>query len=273
MKTVPYDVEENSIVGAVPSQIPLLNTLEDGSIRVQHREFLGDLNTGVGVAQAIYRLNPSTATTFPWLSGFSDQFEMWEPKGIVFEFVSTCGNAVSSTNAALGSLSMATQYQTYAPGFVTKVQLLNHYFACSTKTADNLLHAVECKAGENPLTRYNIQPHGSDRKGTDLGYLTVMAQGSQSVYTAGELWISYDIILSKPRIDPGASPGPTIQELFELQEESKDEEEAASKGELATLPSYDGSGKLLHRLAGMPSPYVHIPTPGVRSLRGQPLRP
>lgn len=210
-----FDVEENSIVKPTSAaNVPLLNTPDvskDGQLRVKHREYLGDISTGTpadpgGAVNGIYPLCPQDQRTFPWLSTIAGNFEQWIPHGIVFEFVSTCGNAVSSTNAALGSVSIATQYNIYSENFQDKSQLLNHYFAVSCKTADNLMHAVECNPEEvqvpifNTFANATAFPTNGDDRLYYLGGTTVWRQGSQATYTAGELWITYDISLCKPRI-------------------------------------------------------------------------
>lgn len=212
--------------------------LAEGLLRVRHREYLGDFQTGLappGENNGVFRLNPADPRTFPWLSTLASNFEQWIPHGMVFEFVSTCGNAVSSTNASLGSISLATTYNSEASNFTSKTQLLNHYFATSAKTADNLMHAIECNPDEIPTKLLYTgvpTPFGPDFPGDDrlydLGFTTFWLQGSQAVYTAGEIWITYDISLLKPRVDPSSlTPGESISksyyEKFYPHEEEKDD--------------------------------------------------
>lgn len=221
-----FDVSENSIVKPLSSSaVPLLNSinLKDGHIRVKHREFLGDLVTGTNIIQRYdYALNPSSDRTFPWLSTIAQNFEQWIPHGIVFELVSTCGNAVSSTNASLGTFSMATTYNFYSPPAVNKVELLNSYFATSGKTADNLMHAVECAPEEVQTRIFNTYDNVStpsafgDQRFYFLGYTSIIASGSQASYTGCELWVTYDISLIKPRKSRlGLVPAVTVLDLLE----------------------------------------------------------
>lgn len=238
-----FDVSDNSIVAPLTAApVPELVSeprLAEGLLRIRHREYLGDFETGLappGQNSGVFRLNPADSRTFPWMSTLANNFEQWIPHGMVFEFVSTCGNAVSSTNAALGSISMATTYNSEANNFTSKKQLLNHYFATSTKTADNLMHAIECNPDEMPtkLLYTGIPtPFGPDFPGDDrlydLGFTTFWLQGSQSVYTAGEIWITYDVSLLKPRVDPSSilSPADRIAQSYYAkyypQVEEKDE--------------------------------------------------
>lgn len=224
-------MEENSIVKPMTASAPpLLNTTniaKEGMIRVKHREYLRDISTadvGLGPVWANFRLNPTDRDTFPWLAQIARDFQQWCPHGIVFEFVSTCGNAVSSTNASLGTVSFATQYNTNAEVFEDKKHLLNSFFAVSTKTSENLMHAIECAPEEVPTrllyTYAELQADGTptfpgDDRLYDLGYTTVWREGSQQVYTAGELWVTYDISLVKPKLPQlEAAPRITVQQNY-----------------------------------------------------------
>lgn len=62
------------------------------SIRVRHREFLGDILTG-GVAGVftnnVFPINAGLRTSFPYLSQIAGNFEEYCFNGLVFEFIST----------------------------------------------------------------------------------------------------------------------------------------------------------------------------------------
>lgn len=209
---------------------------------MRHREFLRDTSASVLPSFGIYRLNPTDPVTFPWLSVIANRFEQWRPLGIVFEFVSTCGDAVSSTDSSLGSVSMATQYDFYTPPFADKTQLLNHYYATSGKPSRNQMHAIECapdKMFSDLLFTYDHS--AGDLGNSDLGYTYVWREGSQAAFTAGELWVTYDIELHKPKLPPSPA-GLSIHDQYRLAhpemfpdfvvpEEKKDEERAAELAE------------------------------------------
>jgi len=136
----------------------------------------------------------------------AQNFEQYRIMGMVVEFVSNSGNAVSSTNASLGSISIATQYNAELPTFSSKRQLLNHYYAVSAPPSKNLMHAIECKDMYDPYKLYwvrtAVDPPTSTRDSrlSDYGVINIINVGSQSAFVAGELWISYDILLYKPRL-------------------------------------------------------------------------
>jgi len=200
-----YAVSTNSLVNRVRASgdIPSMHKLGQ-SIVVRHKEFIGDLTSSVafGISDTIV-LNPGLVASFPWLSTIAQQYQEYTWKGIVFEFISTSGNVVASTNTALGSIMMATQYRSTAAVYTNKTQLLNEYFSSDAKPSENFCHPIECDPRENP---YNVQyvrtgavPTGEDPKTYDLGTTYVATQGMQAgAVDIGELWVSYEVELRKP---------------------------------------------------------------------------
>lgn len=186
---------------------------------VRHREFIGDVPASAAFAIAGYPLNPGLPETFPWLSGVAKNFEEWKPRGIIFEFKTTSSNAVVSTaaNAALGTIVMATEYNPLGNGFGNKQQMENYQWAVSTDPSKTKNHMVETKAGQNPLGSYYIRtgppPEGGDLRFYDIGTTYVASVGMQSGgQNVGELWISYEMELRKPRLESGepTSAGPAV---------------------------------------------------------------
>lgn len=220
---VPYEVEVNSMLASNQSNYssPEFEYLsgESDAVIVRHREFLGDFSTTVTWSNGTYIINPCYKKSFPWLSKIARNYQQWSPLGIVYEVVSTCGNAVSSTNAALGTTIVSTQYNAFANPFIDKTQALNNYFASSAKTSENQVHPIECKIDERPTPILYTYSHlgntadedpvlysSEDRRLNDLGIVNVAHVGSQAVYTAGELWVSYEIALLKPWVQRYAAP-------------------------------------------------------------------
>lgn len=222
-------VSSNSLISPV-KQVPLMHSDAFGSIRVSHREFLSDLSGSNTTAQRYpYVLNPGDARTFPWLSNLAEAFSQWKLLGMAFEFRSTCGDAVSSTNSALGSVSFATQYNVLEPVFGAKTQILNHFWSGSAKPSVDQLHLVECEPNVTPTAPLYIRnrhangtlfgdssvgPHMVNRDGSvldttfeemydarlyDHGRTEVFILGQQAAFVVGELWITYDVLLMKPR--------------------------------------------------------------------------
>jgi len=193
---------KNSLMYASP--VPSVHSSAE-SVRVRHRECLYDINSSTTTfSQIRYALNPGMNETFPWLSGIASNFQEYRFEGLVFEFKSLCGESISGVNNTLGSVMMATQYNPLDASFINKQQLLNESGAMDAKPSENLIHFVECDPHLNTLTTLYIRssgaPAGSDLRLYDLGTTTVATYGSQSIADVGEIWVSYDVILMKPKI-------------------------------------------------------------------------
>jgi hypothetical protein len=204
-----YTVTKNSLVNQVSSgSIPMMHNTGQ-SITVRHREYIADVKTGpVTGAFNIgnsFVLNPGLEQSFPWLCTIAQQYQEYSWKGIVFHYVSTSGSSVGSTTTSLGSVMLHTDYRVTAPQPISKVELLNEYFASDAKPSENFVHPIECDPKENP---YNVQyvrtgavPAGEDPKTYDLGVVTVATAGGQAAnVTVGELWVTYEIELKKPQV-------------------------------------------------------------------------
>jgi len=204
-----YRVSSNSLISRFKGSGSIPNMHKNGqSITVRHKEYITDIIGGTGSPSAFavfntYALNPGLETSFPWLSGIANQFQEYTWKGVVFEYVSTSGQSVASTNTALGTVMMATQYRATAPPFTNKQVMLNEFFSSDSKPSEDFCHPIECNPRENP---YNVQyvrggavPAGEDQKTYDIGVLTIATEGlPSSAIDCGELWVSYEVELRKP---------------------------------------------------------------------------
>lgn len=206
-KSLGYDVTQNSIISpTLAPSVPLMHN-DNGSTRVRHREFISTVLTEKGnlVSNAIFSVNPGDSRTFPWLHSLARHYQQYKVMGCVFEIVSTCGNAVSSTNSALGSVTMATQYNVNNPYFSSLQVALNSYFSTSEKPSVNQMHALECNPIESPYNLWNTRQKDisdskliGDHRLYDFARLEVLSTGSQAQFEAGQLWVTYDILLLKP---------------------------------------------------------------------------
>lgn len=129
---------------------------------------------------------------------------------MIFHYVPTSGDAVSSTNNALGSVMINTSYRSTALAPTSKVVLLNEFFSSDARPSECFVHPIECDPKENP---YNVQyvrttgvPTGEDPKSYDLGTTYVSTQGMQADnIVVGEMWATYEVELRKPRAANAAS--------------------------------------------------------------------
>lgn len=206
-----YKVSKNSIT--MGTQVPNFRNGKH-SIIISNREFLTDV-LSVGAAFDIsdaYPINPGMAQTFPWLHTIANCFEEYILHGVVFYYKSTCGNSVGSTTTSLGTIMMATNYNVSAPAFATKVEMENHEFGMSKKPSLDMIHPIECASKEDVLRAQYIRSEavasGLDPRFYDHGNFYFATQGQQAASTCGELWISYDIELLKPKTGTLVAPPP-----------------------------------------------------------------
>ncbi len=203
-----YSVSNNSLV---TTGVPEF-TKSKRVVSIKHREFLGDITGSTAFSLRSFSLNPGDDTTFPWLSGVASCFQQYRFKGLLFEFISTSADALNSVNTALGALVMATQYNVNRPNFISKQEMEAYEFSCSTRPSASLLHPIECDPDETPISHLYVRsgavPSGEDARMYDLGKFQIATVGMQAAATIGELWVTYDIELIKPRLQPyGAIAG------------------------------------------------------------------
>lgn len=105
----------------------------------------------------------------------------------------------------MGSVVMAMEYDPSRPPFNNKAVMENSDFAISSRPDHNLMYGVECKGqpfsgyfvpgvvGANPNPPINL---------TTMGILNIGVQNTSITQgqSLGEIWVSYDIELRRPRI-------------------------------------------------------------------------
>lgn len=195
-------VKSNSILSP---QIPSFSS-GSATIRVRHREFLGDVFSSA-TANTFdinsYAINPGLTATLPWLSQVcGSTFQQYKLNGMVFEFRSMSSDSLNSTNTALGQVIMCTDYDSADVPFSSKQQMENTEFGVSCKPSSNMIHAIECAPGLTSVTEKYIRafsnPVNTDIRLYDMGKFYIATNGCQGTsVNLGELWVSYDITLIK----------------------------------------------------------------------------
>lgn len=182
-----------------------------------------------------YQIQPGNSGTFPWLSSIAINFQNWAPHKIVFEYKPLVSDSATSTTSgaltSMGTCLLATQYDVVQGPYPNKNLAENSDFAVSSKASHSMRMAIECKKGLNPLNEYfingaildtttpligtNSNPANTDIRFQDIGLfqaasvnIPVISTGSSPnvIYTPvalGELWVHYDITLSKPQLNGG----------------------------------------------------------------------
>lgn len=208
-----YQVRRNSLLYNQDA-VPAFHN-DDRCTIITHREFICDIYSSptlVGGGSTFnlqeFRINPAISGTFPWLSGICSQnYEEWVCQGMLFEFKTTSGNSVSSTNASLGTVIMSTQYNALSASFVNKQQMENYEFSCSTVPSASILHPIECDPSQTQsnglffIANPNYSAVNADPRLYDLGRFSIATVGMQAANAVlGELWVTYKICLLKPRL-------------------------------------------------------------------------
>jgi len=213
-------VGSNSLVSS--TAVPSFGGYE--STVITHREYIRDIITSGTPGAfdiAAFPINPGQTVTFPWLASIASLYEEYNIEGMVFEYKSTSGNALNSTNTALGTVILATEYDPTKPAFTNKQQMENYFFAQSTPPSQSIMHAVECKSSLTPVkqlyTRSTPSVGTTDLRWSDYGNFYIATVGTQGASTTvGELWCSYKIKLFKPRLPVSFGTGPMVNSAHQI---------------------------------------------------------
>jgi len=218
-----YTLKSNSLVpggGATSSKVQIIPA-GDRETRIIYREYLGDVYTHPTVAGSFniagYSLNPGLLATCPWLAPIAQQYEQWTPNGIVFEFRSTSSEYVSTQ--ALGSVIMATEYDSLDTAFANKQEMLNAAYSNEAKPSERIVHGVECDPRDNPNRIFYVRagpvPSGGSVRDYDLGTFYVATQGGATAnLNLGSLYIHYDITLRKEQLFNGLTAKGVLYALY-----------------------------------------------------------
>lgn len=194
-------IKNNNLVLSNSAQVPQFGT---GKVACKfvHREFLGDVFSSA-TANTFkidsYPINPGQSKTFPWLSGVvGAKFQQYRINGMVFEFRSMSSDALNSTNTALGSVVMSTDYDSADATFRSKQEMENTEYGVSCKPSSNMMHGIECARFQTPVSELFIRafavPEDKDIRLYDLGRFSIASSGCQGTdVNLGELWVAYDI--------------------------------------------------------------------------------
>lgn len=189
--------------------IPGFAVAPDGSsVIVTHKEYLRDIyGSSSAFSNIALQINPGQSSVFPWLSQIARNYDEYELKQCMFFYRSTTSDIGSSTNGQVGTVLMATQYNAENVPFSDKDTMLQYDGAMSAKTTEDLLHGVECDPSKlsgsrgrfvrpaNPLSDEDLNTY--DHAQFNLAVCNTPS-GFNNL-SLGELWISYTIVLRKPK--------------------------------------------------------------------------
>lgn len=209
-----YTIKENSISRlsgnseefakmGLPMQVP---TFGPGAVRIQHREYIGDVvYTGESFKNTVFRLNPGSSASFPWLNAVGNSYQQWVPKGIVIYFESTCSEYTAQVG--MGKVVIAANYNVNDPPYTDLLEMMNSQYAVSAKPSLSILHAVECAPNSMAYKRYytakdNVPINPVNDFCTVQVGVAGLPVGVPLLTGLGSLWVTYDIELTKPILAP-----------------------------------------------------------------------
>lgn len=199
-----YKVNSNSLMGTDPPRVSNGSNLRE--IIISHREYIGDIVTGPAgsFASSAFLLNPGNNAVFPWLSQVAACFQQYKFRGVVFEFKTMSADALNSTNTALGTVIMASNYNVLQGNFASKSEMENTEFSSSCKPSCSMFHPIECDPRDTPMSELYIAPGGTIPDGAtpqfyDFCNFQIATAGFQAAnVNIGELWVTYEVSLLKP---------------------------------------------------------------------------
>jgi len=231
-----YLVKSNSILDApinfgAPKSIRIRNREMCQTVRQAGTATSGGIQPQAPFSYDRYSINPSNKALFPWLSSLVSNYSEYRIHGMIFEYkslITPITTSVLGQNIVpAGEIIIATQYDPNQLGFVNSEAMLNNFFVSRCKGFENTIHAVECASSQTPLDQLYCSPQFSDRqylseikdlpvagaiqafvgdrRFNTYGILNVARKGfsnsgpADASVALGELWISYDIELFKPK--------------------------------------------------------------------------
>lgn len=207
-----YEVKHNSLMAPGSSRLNSSTVVMgiDGrrGIRVQEREYIGNIFSSIAFNNTSFAINPANQTTFPWLSVIAQNFDEWEPHGLAFSFKSTSA-AFNGSNQALGVVVGATEYDASDPSYHSRLEMESSAYCVSAKAADDWVHLIECDVQERgrkvmKTLAGSVTPSGTSVMDFTMGHFQVATEGqSADDMVLGELWVSYDITFYKKQLYNG----------------------------------------------------------------------
>lgn len=209
-----YKVRQNTLVET--NSPPAVYNRGNKEFVVRHREYIQDIYSAGGVANGVspfalqaFAINPGMLATFPWLASVSSHFEQYRIEGMLFEYKSLYSDAVVTQNGSIGSVILATEYNSSQANFANKQVMENHQYTQSAKPSSSITHPIECARSVSSLTELYVRngdlAANQDIKTYDFGRFQIASQGiplgaAGAGVNLGELWVTYQICLIKPQL-------------------------------------------------------------------------
>jgi len=210
-----YQAEANDLLQSSKSTmgvVPQFASQAEEHVIISRREYVSEIfGPPAGAGQAFtlqaFPINPGLERTFPWLSQIAQNYDEYEIHQLVFTFKSTTTESTSATNGQVGMVILNTNYNAGAANFQDKAEMQQYTGVASTRLTESCQHFVECDPTKNSgsvgeYIRANPIIEGQDIKSYDHGKFQIAIANAAAEYanvSLGELWVSYTILLRKPK--------------------------------------------------------------------------
>jgi hypothetical protein len=265
----------NSLVTPVSTNtVPMMHTDKEGTVRICRREFMEVVLIKDAPLVLTYKVQPGNSKIFPWMSNIAHNWQQYQFLGLAIEFVPTSGSAVGSSaqGPALGQVATCFKYNVTEQNIdgwpANSLQgMLNMQGSVSCSPAACSTCYMECDpALSNQPVRFieNEQPiiaTGLSQQNYQAAQLLVYASGAVSgnAFQAGQLWVTYDIMLFNPRpVEPDV-----ITPWFERKEFEEYFVLAHDLDVLESCPGPFSEEELIARIAIMRDIRAKLNTPAV----------
>lgn len=212
-----YTVKSNSLMGlgsSASDSLPTFMPTKNG-VRIVHREFLSNVvSSDTAKAFSVQKFPVQPGYSFPWLSSVAAAFQQYKIHGMVFSYKTMSSDALNSSDTALGTVLMSTQYSVTQPDVISPQQMFQLDFTSCTKPSLSVLHPIECAQSQSKFLMLDVRNGPTPSFSTDDLRLYDFANFYIATYGCpgnstllGQLWVSYDISFYKCILPPTADVG------------------------------------------------------------------
>lgn len=184
-------------------------TDEQGDMICTHSEYVRDIYGNPADSDfevQCLNINPGLEQTFPWLSQIAQNFDEYVMIQCLFTFRSTLTDVISDNNGQVGQVVMVTQYNVDKTAFAQKHLMMQYNGSQSSRSTESALHGIECDPAKlsgtegkrirtKPLAKGNLMDYDHAKFQLAVSNTPVGIANQ----TIGELWVSYKVLLRKPK--------------------------------------------------------------------------
>jgi hypothetical protein len=176
---------------------PVIRAMPNGSTRITHTEYIGDIFGSVNFNAVGYAVQPGVSASFPWLSLMAPLYESYRMNSLQFKFLT------EKSTATNGVVFMAVDYDAQDAAPVNKTALLSYSKAArGAPWQDFSYNCLNSDMNKIPIKYIRTATvTGADLKTFDIGNLFICTQGCADTTALGELHVSYDIEFQTPQLD------------------------------------------------------------------------